>query len=169
MCSVDLACLNWILYSYQCNGCNVYWHYINTVTACDCPLFQILPSLSVTGVMLVAVILCNDNSFWSCVCFFFTSLWKFDSCWTKRRTMLLDKETYHAVGQRDVPCCRTKRRTMLLDKETYHAVGQRDVPCCWTKRRTMRYPCGIPTVKLMKSYFLTSQILVLQILCQRNR
>jgi len=102
ICSVDLACLNWILYSCQCNGCNVYWHYINTVTACDCPLFQILPSLSFTGVMLVAVILCNNNDFWSCVCFFFfTSLWKFY--------------------------------------------------CCWTRRCTMLYPCGIPTVKLMKS------------------
>jgi hypothetical protein len=81
--------LNWILYSYQCNGCNVYWHYINTVTAFDCPAVPNPSSLSVAGVMLVAVILCNNNSFWSCVCFF---LYEF----VKIR-LLLDKETYHSV------------------------------------------------------------------------
>lgn len=96
ICSVDLACLNWILYSCQCNGCNVYWHYINTVSACDCPLFQILPSLSVTGVMLVAVILCNSNGFWSCACFFLYEFVKI--------LLLLDRETYHAVPMSHPHC-----------------------------------------------------------------
>jgi hypothetical protein len=85
ICSVDRTCLNWIPYSYQCNGCNVYWHYINTVNRLWLSPVPNPSGLSVTGVMLVSVILCNNNGFWSNVCFFYEFV---------KIQLLLDEETF---------------------------------------------------------------------------